>query len=77
MQGEDASIEAAVMAISNCLREPVGPNNCSEIKWGATAVVKYVITPVIVSILKFISCTNCVIKLVILNLYLRTSIIQQ
>ncbi|KAL8094773.1 thylakoid lumenal 15.0 kDa protein 2, chloroplastic [Apium graveolens] len=31
-KGEDASIEAAVMAISNCLREPVGPNNCSEIK---------------------------------------------
>ncbi|PPS11911.1 hypothetical protein GOBAR_AA08732 [Gossypium barbadense] len=30
-KGEDASIEAAVMAISNCLREPVGPNNCSEI----------------------------------------------
>jgi len=30
-QGEDASIEAAVMAISNCLREPVGPNNCSEV----------------------------------------------
>ncbi|KAK1563771.1 hypothetical protein Q3G72_032628 [Acer saccharum] len=29
-KGEDASIEAAVMAISNCLREPVGPNNCSE-----------------------------------------------
>ncbi|WCJ34500.1 thylakoid lumen 15.0 kDa protein [Euphorbia peplus] len=31
-QGEDASIESAVMAISNCLREPVGPSNCSEIK---------------------------------------------
>ncbi|XP_022767298.1 thylakoid lumenal 15.0 kDa protein 2, chloroplastic [Durio zibethinus] len=31
-RGEDASIEAAVMAISNCLREPVGPNNCSEVK---------------------------------------------
>ncbi|KAJ4704943.1 Thylakoid lumenal 15.0 kDa protein 2 chloroplastic-like [Melia azedarach] len=31
-KGEDASIEAAVMAISNCLREPVGPNNCSEVK---------------------------------------------
>lgn len=31
-QGEDASIEAAVMAISNCLKEPVGPNNCSEVK---------------------------------------------
>ncbi|CAJ1968588.1 unnamed protein product [Sphenostylis stenocarpa] len=30
-KGEDASIEAAVMAISNCLREPVGPNNCSEV----------------------------------------------
>ncbi|KAF9665057.1 hypothetical protein SADUNF_Sadunf16G0082500 [Salix dunnii] len=29
-KGEDASIEAAVMAISSCLREPVGPNNCSE-----------------------------------------------
>ncbi|XP_041025870.1 thylakoid lumenal 15.0 kDa protein 2, chloroplastic isoform X1 [Juglans microcarpa x Juglans regia] len=29
-KGEDASIEAAVMAISNCLKEPVGPNNCSE-----------------------------------------------
>ncbi|EOY07898.1 Thylakoid lumenal 15.0 kDa protein 2 isoform 2 [Theobroma cacao] len=29
-KGEDASIEAAVLAISNCLREPVGPNNCSE-----------------------------------------------
>ncbi|XP_054802755.1 thylakoid lumenal 15.0 kDa protein 2, chloroplastic isoform X3 [Prosopis cineraria] len=31
-QGEDASIEAAVAAISNCLREPVGPSNCSEVK---------------------------------------------
>ncbi|KAL4297180.1 hypothetical protein GQ457_12G010620 [Hibiscus cannabinus] len=31
-KGEDSSIEAAVMAISNCLREPVGPNNCSEVK---------------------------------------------
>ncbi|KAJ6850550.1 thylakoid lumenal 15.0 kDa protein 2, chloroplastic [Iris pallida] len=31
-KGEDASIEAAVMAISNCLREPVGANNCSEVK---------------------------------------------
>ncbi|XP_075104220.1 thylakoid lumenal 15.0 kDa protein 2, chloroplastic-like isoform X1 [Nicotiana tabacum] len=31
-KGEDASIEAAVMAISTCLREPVGPNNCSEVK---------------------------------------------
>ncbi|XWS66849.1 hypothetical protein CRYUN_Cryun05aG0236400 [Craigia yunnanensis] len=31
-KGEDASIEAAVMEISNCLREPVGPNNCSEVK---------------------------------------------
>ncbi|KAK6126171.1 hypothetical protein DH2020_040090 [Rehmannia glutinosa] len=30
-KGEDASIEAAVMAISTCLREPVGANNCSEI----------------------------------------------
>ncbi|KAK7392465.1 hypothetical protein VNO78_20904 [Psophocarpus tetragonolobus] len=30
-KGEDASIEAAVMAISGCLREPVGPNNCSEV----------------------------------------------
>ncbi|XP_048127650.1 thylakoid lumenal 15.0 kDa protein 2, chloroplastic [Rhodamnia argentea] len=29
-KGEDASIEAAVVAISNCLREPVGPYNCSE-----------------------------------------------
>lgn len=31
-KGEDASVEAAVVAISNCLREPVGPNNCSEVK---------------------------------------------
>ncbi|XP_057983203.1 thylakoid lumenal 15.0 kDa protein 2, chloroplastic [Malania oleifera] len=31
-KGEDASIEAAVMAISNCLREPVGPSNCVEVK---------------------------------------------
>ncbi|CAK9182612.1 unnamed protein product [Ilex paraguariensis] len=31
-KGEDASIEAAVVAISNCLREPVGPNNCSDVK---------------------------------------------
>jgi len=31
-QGEDASIESAVMAISSCLREPVGANNCSEVK---------------------------------------------
>ncbi|KAL0316211.1 UNVERIFIED_CONTAM: Thylakoid lumenal protein 2, chloroplastic [Sesamum radiatum] len=31
-KGEDASIEAAVMAISSCLREPAGANNCSEVK---------------------------------------------
>lgn len=31
-KGEDASIESAVMAISSCLREPVGANNCSEVK---------------------------------------------
>ncbi|XP_008808238.1 thylakoid lumenal 15.0 kDa protein 2, chloroplastic isoform X2 [Phoenix dactylifera] len=31
-KGEDASVEAAVIAISNCLREPVGPNNCSDVK---------------------------------------------
>ncbi|CAA2933247.1 thylakoid lumenal kDa 2, chloroplastic [Olea europaea subsp. europaea] len=31
-KGEDASIESAVMAISACLREPVGANNCSEVK---------------------------------------------
>ncbi|PIA29173.1 hypothetical protein AQUCO_06200038v1 [Aquilegia coerulea] len=30
-KGEDASIEAAVMAISSCLKEPVGANNCSEV----------------------------------------------
>ncbi|PRQ43599.1 hypothetical protein RchiOBHm_Chr3g0470171 [Rosa chinensis] len=30
-KGEDGSIEAAVTAISNCLREPVGSNNCSEV----------------------------------------------
>lgn len=30
-KGEEASIEAAVMAISSCLREPVGSSNCSEI----------------------------------------------
>lgn len=31
-KGEDASVEAAVKAISQCLREPVGYNNCSEIQ---------------------------------------------
>ncbi|XP_030495679.2 thylakoid lumenal 15.0 kDa protein 2, chloroplastic [Cannabis sativa] len=31
-KGEDASIEAAVMAISSCLKEPVGPSNCSDVK---------------------------------------------
>ncbi|KAI3822519.1 hypothetical protein L1987_10110 [Smallanthus sonchifolius] len=31
-KGEDASVEAAVMAISNCLREPVGATNCAEVK---------------------------------------------
>nr|XP_043639171.1 thylakoid lumenal 15.0 kDa protein 2, chloroplastic [Erigeron canadensis] len=31
-KGEDASVEAAVMAISSCLREPVGVNNCAEVK---------------------------------------------
>ncbi|XP_073157291.1 thylakoid lumenal 15.0 kDa protein 2, chloroplastic isoform X2 [Henckelia pumila] len=31
-KGEDASIDAAVVAISTCLREPVGANNCSEVK---------------------------------------------
>ncbi|KAF5208327.1 Thylakoid lumenal 15.0 kDa protein 2 protein [Thalictrum thalictroides] len=30
-KGEEASIEAAVMAISSCLKEPVGSNNCSEV----------------------------------------------
>ncbi|WVZ17127.1 hypothetical protein V8G54_010109, partial [Vigna mungo] len=30
-KGEDASIEAALTTTSNCLREPVGPNNCSEV----------------------------------------------
>uniref|UniRef100_A0A0E0I1M1 TPM domain-containing protein n=1 Tax=Oryza nivara TaxID=4536 RepID=A0A0E0I1M1_ORYNI len=30
-KGEDASIEAAVMAVSRCLREPTGANNCSEV----------------------------------------------
>ncbi|XP_024392565.1 thylakoid lumenal 15.0 kDa protein 2, chloroplastic [Physcomitrium patens] len=30
--GEDASIEAAVNAIGECLREPAGPRACSEIK---------------------------------------------
>ncbi|KAH0469481.1 hypothetical protein IEQ34_001039 [Dendrobium chrysotoxum] len=31
-KGEDASVEAAVKAIATCLREPVGRNNCSEVK---------------------------------------------
>ncbi|KAI3930124.1 hypothetical protein MKX01_036645 [Papaver californicum] len=31
-KGEDASVEAAVMAISQCLSEPVGPTNCSEVR---------------------------------------------
>eukprot|EP00268_Persea_americana_P011243 TRINITY_DN1472_c0_g2_i3.p1 TRINITY_DN1472_c0_g2~~TRINITY_DN1472_c0_g2_i3.p1 ORF type:complete len:173 (+),score=19.89 TRINITY_DN1472_c0_g2_i3:1333-1851(+) len=31
-KGEDASVEAAVLAISSCLREPVGQSNCSEVK---------------------------------------------
>ncbi|KAK9733366.1 hypothetical protein RND81_04G062800 [Saponaria officinalis] len=31
-KGEDASVEAAVNAISYCLREPIGPTNCSEVK---------------------------------------------
>jgi hypothetical protein len=31
-KGEDASIEAAVSAVSSCLREPQGSNACSEIK---------------------------------------------
>lgn len=31
-KGEDTAIESAVMAISTCLREPVGSNNCSEVK---------------------------------------------
>lgn len=30
-KGEDASIEAAVSAISTCLREPPGPRSCSNI----------------------------------------------
>ncbi|CAN6247691.1 unnamed protein product [Urochloa humidicola] len=30
-KGEDASIEAAVTAISRCLRDPTGTNNCSEV----------------------------------------------
>ncbi|CAL5018234.1 unnamed protein product [Urochloa decumbens] len=30
-KGEDASIEAAVTAISRCLRDPAGTNNCSEV----------------------------------------------
>ncbi|KAL6138547.1 hypothetical protein ACLB2K_063828 [Fragaria x ananassa] len=32
-KGEDVSIEAAVTAISSCLREPVGSDNCSEKPW--------------------------------------------
>ncbi|GMH09828.1 hypothetical protein Nepgr_011669 [Nepenthes gracilis] len=31
-KGEDASIEAAVNAIAYCLREPVGPSNCLEVR---------------------------------------------
>lgn len=31
-KGEDTSIEAAVNAISYCLREPVGPTNCAEVR---------------------------------------------
>ncbi|XP_051114345.1 thylakoid lumenal 15.0 kDa protein 2, chloroplastic [Andrographis paniculata] len=31
-KGEDTSIESAVNAIATCLREPVGPNNCSDVK---------------------------------------------
>lgn len=31
-KGEDAAVEAAVKAIGYCLREPVGPSNCSEVK---------------------------------------------
>ncbi|KZV26045.1 thylakoid lumenal 15.0 kDa protein 2, chloroplastic-like [Dorcoceras hygrometricum] len=31
-KGEDASINSAVTAISTCLREPVGANNCAEVK---------------------------------------------
>ncbi|PKU65274.1 Thylakoid lumenal 15.0 kDa protein 2, chloroplastic [Dendrobium catenatum] len=31
-KGEDASVEAAVKAIATCLREPVGRDNCSEVK---------------------------------------------
>ncbi|KAL3675308.1 hypothetical protein R1sor_025256 [Riccia sorocarpa] len=31
-KGEDASIEAAVTAVGQCLREPAGPRACSEIK---------------------------------------------
>jgi hypothetical protein len=30
-KGEDASIEAAVSAISNCLRQQINPHTCSEI----------------------------------------------
>ncbi|KAG6504927.1 hypothetical protein ZIOFF_037275 [Zingiber officinale] len=30
-KGEDASIEAAVVAISSCLRESTGPSNCLEV----------------------------------------------
>lgn len=29
-KGEDASIEAAVVAVSNCLRDPEGPNSCAS-----------------------------------------------
>ncbi|BFG35936.1 hypothetical protein CerSpe_222100 [Prunus speciosa] len=31
-KGEDGAIEAAVMAISSCLKEAVGSDNCSEVK---------------------------------------------
>ncbi|CAK9191259.1 unnamed protein product [Sphagnum troendelagicum] len=31
LSGEDASIEAAVSAISNCLRQQINPHACSEI----------------------------------------------
>ncbi|GJR30872.1 3-ketoacyl-CoA thiolase 2, peroxisomal-like protein [Tanacetum coccineum] len=30
-QGEHSYVEAAIMAISTCLREPVGENSCAEV----------------------------------------------
>ncbi|CAH2042338.1 unnamed protein product [Thlaspi arvense] len=58
-KGEDASIEAAVMAISSCLREPVGRNNCSECAILPRDEIKFYMVEVLASHALTTSAASC------------------